>query len=373
MPRFQRSQGFTLIELLVVIAIISMLAAILFPVFGKAREKARQTSCANNQRQILVSLAMYAQDHEEKLPEATQFWGGLELPKGTLMCATAGKKRANAYGFNDVLSNVALGDVIDHSTALTIADAKSTTNLLTDPTADLAVRHFGSLIVGCLDGHVATEKVTAGKDAQNVLASRGYQFYPMKNQVSDTVPGPFDTTNVIATATTFAAVQDLPAEICPTGGAVPAIQVEFTVSNLGVTSPSDWGDQRTGNAGLGLFVAATPTDTVGLFGGNHCYHNGSAWASKGAVIGNAAPATPDNIAVTATASYEVIIQVVRGKATTTVKSGGKVVNVMSYTLTAADLAAWDGKTKYVAFHSGPGVNWVYARARVRDVKFFRMF
>ncbi len=60
-------KGFTLIELLVVIAIIAILAAILFPVFAKAREKARQTSCASNEKQIVLSILMYAQDYDEKL------------------------------------------------------------------------------------------------------------------------------------------------------------------------------------------------------------------------------------------------------------------------------------------------------------------
>jgi prepilin-type N-terminal cleavage/methylation domain-containing protein len=63
--------GFTLIELLVVIAIIAVLAAILFPVFAKAREKARQTTCLNNQRQLATAIQLYAQDHEEVLPDAT--------------------------------------------------------------------------------------------------------------------------------------------------------------------------------------------------------------------------------------------------------------------------------------------------------------
>jgi prepilin-type N-terminal cleavage/methylation domain-containing protein/prepilin-type processing-associated H-X9-DG protein len=58
-------RGFTLIELLVVIAIIAILAAILFPVFSRAREKARQTSCASNCRQLALAADMYAQDHEE--------------------------------------------------------------------------------------------------------------------------------------------------------------------------------------------------------------------------------------------------------------------------------------------------------------------
>ena len=58
--------GFTLIELLVVIAIIAILAAILFPVFAKAREKARQSSCANNLKQIETSFIQYAQDYDER-------------------------------------------------------------------------------------------------------------------------------------------------------------------------------------------------------------------------------------------------------------------------------------------------------------------
>jgi len=72
------AQGFTLIELLVVIAIIAILAAILFPVFAQAREKARQTSCLSNEKQIGLSLLMYVQDYDEQFPSGSK----LSFPNG---------------------------------------------------------------------------------------------------------------------------------------------------------------------------------------------------------------------------------------------------------------------------------------------------
>ena len=71
--RNSAQRAFTLIELLVVIAIIAILAAILFPVFGQAREKARSISCLSNMRQIGLATLMYAQDNDEKYPQTKEF------------------------------------------------------------------------------------------------------------------------------------------------------------------------------------------------------------------------------------------------------------------------------------------------------------
>src|SRR5579871_5615271 len=69
-------RAFTLIELLVVIAIIAILAAILFPVFAQAREKARAAACLSNEKQIGLGLLSYAQDYDETLPIGAGYGAG---------------------------------------------------------------------------------------------------------------------------------------------------------------------------------------------------------------------------------------------------------------------------------------------------------
>ena len=105
--------GFTLIELLVVIAIIAILAAILFPVFAKAREKARQISCASNMRQLGLGFIQYTQDNDEKYPgcstSATFPWGwaGEIYPyvksTGVYRCPDDSSTGTTSYAVNQAL------------------------------------------------------------------------------------------------------------------------------------------------------------------------------------------------------------------------------------------------------------------------------
>jgi len=165
MPIRQGSRGFTLIELLVVIAIIAILAAILFPVFAKAREKARQTACLNNQKQITIAFLMYAQDHDEMLPDKGSAWGAISLDRGVLKCPSK-SRLLNAYVYNGELDGVALGNIDkpelkavtgdgEHAaTAATAMKKASFDNVAYDSTDFKTERHGGKLIVSFLDGHV---------------------------------------------------------------------------------------------------------------------------------------------------------------------------------------------------------------------------
>ncbi len=155
------TRGFTLIELLVVIAIIAILAAILFPVFAKAREKARQTTCMNNQRQIVLAIQMWSQDNDEALPPYQSIWGSLDIAKAIFKCPNT-KKQANGYVYFANCGDVALGDISSPTTAGLIADGVQekayngvTYQNVAFKGADITMRHSNKTIVTFVDGHVA--------------------------------------------------------------------------------------------------------------------------------------------------------------------------------------------------------------------------
>lgn len=107
-----RKTAFTLIELLVVISIIALLAAILFPVFGRARENARRASCLSNLKQIGIGIMQYTQDYDEKYPS------NFPSVAGNGITQTDASKPGFKYGVNDGRSGALLNwvtwmDLID--------------------------------------------------------------------------------------------------------------------------------------------------------------------------------------------------------------------------------------------------------------------
>ncbi len=140
-------RAFTLIELLVVIAIIAILAAILFPVFAKAREKARQSSCSSNVKQIVLATVQYVQDYDEIYPQYTGGLTGLVAPvRGTgrltphdkvypyvnnvqvFICPSTSNLGTASYGFHSqLLSGRALASIVQPAGTINWAEAADIT------------------------------------------------------------------------------------------------------------------------------------------------------------------------------------------------------------------------------------------------------
>jgi len=150
-------KGFTLIELLVVIAIIAILAAILFPVFAKAREKARESTCLNNVRQQVLAITMAAENNGGLYPNKNSVWSEVNFPPKALVCPTYGPNHGNGngYGYNTQLSSKVLEDFAQPpQEIIVVGDSNSSNNLLMS-IADADGRHSGKLAVGFADGHVS--------------------------------------------------------------------------------------------------------------------------------------------------------------------------------------------------------------------------
>ncbi len=161
MYRQSFKKGFTLIELLVVIAIIAILAAILFPVFARAREKARQTTCTSNQRQIAALIQMYAQDHEETLPATISVWQDIKVDPAVLVCPTKGKAVPNGYDYNDAIGGTSLGATPDPTSVFLSEDGNPNTTYNSNVAIsqdETDFRHSGLVIYSCMDGHVEAKK-----------------------------------------------------------------------------------------------------------------------------------------------------------------------------------------------------------------------
>jgi prepilin-type N-terminal cleavage/methylation domain-containing protein len=159
-------RGFTLIELLVVIAIVSVLAAILFPVFAKAREQARATTCLTQHRHLAMATLAWAQDHDELLPPASGWVSALELTRPAVDCPSSrhrGSYAAPDYAFNQSVAERALGEIPFPTEMLLLADATPVSaGILADSGHDLDLRHQGRALGSYVDGHAGRADETPG-------------------------------------------------------------------------------------------------------------------------------------------------------------------------------------------------------------------
>jgi prepilin-type N-terminal cleavage/methylation domain-containing protein/prepilin-type processing-associated H-X9-DG protein len=210
-------RAFTLIELLVVVAIIGILAAILFPVFARARENARRASCQSNVKQILLGIMQYTQDHDERyMPMYTtspsEYWPQMVAPylKSTQIynCPSATGAPYSAitnlfpyYGINTQLfecngvstcspKGIPLSFVEKPSETVLMTDSEdlvnkkgnprvnpqgfSTISAYNAPSCYPQYRHLDTTTVGFFDGHVKAMRKT---DLEKVVSSEdGYTF-----------------------------------------------------------------------------------------------------------------------------------------------------------------------------------------------------
>lgn len=157
-------RGFTLIELLVVIAIIAILAAILFPTFAKAREKARMTKCSSNQKQMVTALLLYIQDHDEQLPDKTNVWAGERAlasnDKITKCPDVPGSGISYVYSadlYDATGKGKGLGEFSGISSDTVVTSDGAAADQFADYPDDYEMRHDSrkSRICSYLDGHVA--------------------------------------------------------------------------------------------------------------------------------------------------------------------------------------------------------------------------
>ena len=156
-PKRHVQKGFTLIELLVVIAIIAILAAILFPVFAQARDKARSAACLSNTKQLSLGVIMYSQDYDEHLPLAKN-WYDAAYPyyknKG-FVCPERPRKQGIGYAMDERLSGRSMDKIgAPHDKRPLLYESSNLAPNAHDSGTSFAGRHKGTGWVGFVDGHV---------------------------------------------------------------------------------------------------------------------------------------------------------------------------------------------------------------------------
>lgn len=144
---------------------IAIVAAILFPVFAKAREKARSVSCMSNEKMMSLGLAQYAQDSDEIFPAAASWMDKTAVyvrNDSAYHCPSASQRDPNKYGyaFNSQLDKRSLATINSPNVTETIYDSTNLARDASDPVASLPTptRHDGYNNIAYVDGHVAASQ-----------------------------------------------------------------------------------------------------------------------------------------------------------------------------------------------------------------------
>lgn len=275
-------KGFTLIELLVVIAIIAILAAILFPVFAKAREKARQTKCTSNQRQIALQIQIYTQENDETYPPAQDWATTVGLSGRILQCPDM--NIPNGYVYSNNVAGKSLGEiasVVDeplttdgYHKGVTTTTPPTYDNVMYAP-GDVQYRHSDSVIISFADGHVAFSK-TMSASAFGVTKVGEMLSYP------DCDFSPLNvTTTVMGTATAFTLDKKFPNN---RNASAPSLTGDVKYTALG---KNGYLLCNHNNSGSDIKNVATNFDIVKTGGSNQ------AWVKfKWSLVGGTAAADP---------------------------------------------------------------------------------
>jgi prepilin-type N-terminal cleavage/methylation domain-containing protein/prepilin-type processing-associated H-X9-DG protein len=204
-PVRKNGGGFTLIELLVVIAIIAILAAILFPVFAQAREKARTATCISNVKQIALALLAYSQDYDDKVityrinDAANNFWPGEVYPYiklGTqnyrstgFMCPS--RNSPYAYGINLYhgcdwsmaqiqypAEHLMICDAMGQAAACPLTPGLPIPGPYYTPYLN-PLPHTGGIIIGFFDGHAKWMRPDGDKDPTGTYQGlQAWHYWP---------------------------------------------------------------------------------------------------------------------------------------------------------------------------------------------------
>jgi prepilin-type N-terminal cleavage/methylation domain-containing protein len=207
----RKRRAFTLIELLVVIAIIAILAAILFPVFARARENARRASCMSNLKQLGLGMMMYVQDYDGRFPSvAFALDEKLPCPNGVGSCNSNWAIRiypyvksvqvfncpsdTNAwkgdgsgptymgYGYNQYLLYIINSALEKPSQTILMADSQGTTryalyqfNSYTSGTREISDRHLNGTVLNFADGHAKWIHIARDAATDHTIAPNASQ------------------------------------------------------------------------------------------------------------------------------------------------------------------------------------------------------